>query len=73
MPELADAAAPPPAAKRSPGLGQTIKKRWRSWLRAVHRDFGYLAVGFTIIYAVSGLAINHSRTGIRTSGPSRRR
>jgi len=35
-------------------------KRWRGWLRAVHRDFGYLAVGFTIIYAVSGIAINHT-------------
>jgi hypothetical protein len=34
-------------------------KRWRAWLRAVHRDFGYVAVGFTLIYAVSGLAINH--------------
>jgi len=37
----------------------TIKKRWRGWLRGIHRDFGYLAVGFTIIYALSGLAINH--------------
>jgi hypothetical protein len=36
-----------------------IKKRWRGWLRAFHRDIGYLAVGFTIIYALSGLAINH--------------
>ena len=42
-----------------PSLGQTIKKRWRGWLRAVHRDIGYLAVGFTLIYAISGLAINH--------------
>ena len=41
------------------GFGQLVKKRWRAWLRAIHRDFGYLAVGFTIIYAVSGLAINH--------------
>lgn len=36
-----------------------IKKRWRGWLRAIHRDIGYLAVGFTLIYALSGLAINH--------------
>ena len=36
-----------------------VKKRWRAWLRAVHRDFGYLAIGFTIIYAVSGIAQNH--------------
>jgi hypothetical protein len=34
-------------------------KRWREWLRAVHRDFGYLAIGFTVIYAVSGIAQNH--------------
>ncbi|HEY1553845.1 MAG TPA: PepSY-associated TM helix domain-containing protein [Kofleriaceae bacterium] len=34
-------------------------KRWRGWLRAVHRDCGYIAVGFTLIYALSGLAINH--------------
>ncbi len=33
--------------------------RWRPWLRAFHRDFGYLAIGFTVIYAVSGLAQNH--------------
>jgi uncharacterized protein len=35
------------------------KKRWRAWLRAIHRDVGYLAVGFTIIYALSGIAMNH--------------
>jgi uncharacterized protein len=40
-------------------LGAVIKKRWRGWLRAIHRDVGYLAVGFTLIYALSGLAINH--------------
>ncbi|MFT3696040.1 MAG: PepSY-associated TM helix domain-containing protein [Kofleriaceae bacterium] len=36
-----------------------LKKRWRAYLRAVHRDFGYLAIGFTVIYAVSGIAQNH--------------
>jgi uncharacterized protein len=40
-------------------IGQTIKKRWRGWLRAFHRDVGYLVVGLTLIYALSGLAINH--------------
>jgi len=40
-------------------LGATIKKRWRAWLRSFHRDFGYLAIGFTVIYAVSGIAQNH--------------
>jgi hypothetical protein len=38
-----------------------VKRRFtlRPWLRALHRDIGYLAVGFTVIYAVSGLAVNH--------------
>lgn len=58
MPDGADEPAPPAARPRG-GLGAVLKKRWRGWLRAVHRDLGYLAVGFTIIYAVSGLAINH--------------
>jgi hypothetical protein len=31
----------------------------RPWLRAFHRDAGYFVVGLTIIYAVSGLAVNH--------------
>lgn len=39
-----------------------IKRRWRGWLRAIHRDLGYLAVGLTVIYALSGLAINHIGT-----------
>lgn len=42
-----------------PGAIATIRKRWRAWLRAIHRDVGYLAVGLTVVYAVSGLAINH--------------
>jgi len=33
--------------------------RWRPWLRATHRDLGYLAVGLTVIYALSGIAVNH--------------
>jgi hypothetical protein len=32
---------------------------WRPWLRAVHRDVGYLAVGLTVVYAASGIAVNH--------------
>ena len=49
----------PESADGAPGFLAIIRKRWRGWLRAVHRDFGYLAVGFTVIYALSGLAINH--------------
>lgn len=33
--------------------------KWRKWNRAVHRDFGYLFFGMVIIYALSGIAINH--------------
>jgi len=31
----------------------------RPWVRAIHRDLGYLAVGLTLVYALSGLAVNH--------------
>jgi len=43
----------------SSAIVELVRKRWRAWLRAVHRDIGYLAVGFTFIYALSGIAINH--------------
>jgi uncharacterized protein len=35
------------------------KAKLRPWVRAIHRDAGYFVVGFTLIYAVSGLAVNH--------------
>ena len=35
------------------------KLAWRPVLRAVHRDAGYVAVGLTLVYALSGLAVNH--------------
>jgi hypothetical protein len=31
----------------------------RPWLRALHRDAGYLAVGLTFVYALSGISVNH--------------
>lgn len=59
----AEAAALPPgkpaARARGGGLVGTIRKRWRAWLRSIHRDIGYLAVGFTVLYALSGIAMNH--------------
>jgi hypothetical protein len=33
--------------------------RWRYWNNVLHRDLGYLVVALTIIYAVSGIAVNH--------------
>ena len=32
---------------------------WRRWNVALHRDLGYLAAGLTLVYAVSGVAVNH--------------
>ncbi len=42
-------------------MPEPAKKRVnvRPWLRALHRDVGYLAIGFTFVYALSGLAVNH--------------
>ena len=35
------------------------KRNFRAVLRAVHRDVGYACVGLTVVYAISGLAVNH--------------
>jgi hypothetical protein len=34
---------------------------WRHLNNVLHRDIGYLAVGLTVVYGVSGLAVNHVR------------
>ena len=36
-----------------------MKIRWRRWNAAIHRDVGYACVALTIVYAVSGIAVNH--------------
>jgi len=33
--------------------------KWRKWNNLLHRDIGYLCVGLTVVYAVSGVAVNH--------------
>jgi uncharacterized protein len=33
---------------------------FRNICRWIHREFGFLAVGLTLVYAISGIAINHS-------------
>ncbi|UCG27024.1 MAG: PepSY-associated TM helix domain-containing protein [Bacteroidales bacterium] len=38
-----------------------MKIKWRKWNRVIHRDFGYFFAGMTIIYALSGIALNHIR------------
>lgn len=55
------AAATKPAARIEAAAATKPKKKaaWRPWLRAVHRDVGYVAVGLTFVYALSGIAVNH--------------
>nr|MBF0222112.1 PepSY-associated TM helix domain-containing protein [Desulfobulbaceae bacterium] len=33
--------------------------KWRKWNNCLHRDLGYLCFGLTIIYVISGIAVNH--------------
>ena len=33
---------------------------WRKWNRWIHRELGFLFFGMTIIYGISGIALNHS-------------
>lgn len=34
-------------------------KKIRKWNRLIHRDLGYFFFGVTVIYALSGIALNH--------------
>ncbi len=45
----------------SPPTPAPAKRRFqlRAWVRAIHRDAGYFGVGLTLVYALSGLAVNH--------------
>lgn len=55
------------AGSEPSGPGQRIwlliRRRWRKVLRSFHRDVGYLVVGLTFVYALSGLAVNHIGQG----------
>jgi hypothetical protein len=46
-----------PRAQKSGGAKRRILGH--PWVRALHRDLGFLVIGLTVIYAVSGLAVNH--------------
>lgn len=35
------------------------RRSWRTWNNELHRDVGYVVVGLTLIYAISGVAVNH--------------
>ena len=36
-------------------------KLFRKWNRILHRDLGYFFFGLTIIYCISGIALNHKK------------
>ena len=58
--EEAKTAPATPATPATPArLAKKKKQHWRPWLRAMHRDIGYVCVGLTFVYALSGLAVNH--------------
>ena len=33
--------------------------QWRRWNYVLHRDVGFLCIGLTLVYAISGVAVNH--------------
>jgi hypothetical protein len=33
--------------------------KWRKWNNILHRDIGYVIVALTVIYGISGIAVNH--------------
>ncbi|GAB4319106.1 MAG: PepSY-associated TM helix domain-containing protein [Bacteroidales bacterium] len=35
------------------------KIKWRKWNRAIHRDLGYFFFAMSVIYGLSGIAVNH--------------
>lgn len=39
-----------------------FRSNWRKWARAVHRDLSFFFTGMVIIYAVSGIVMNHRDT-----------
>jgi hypothetical protein len=41
----------------------SISPKALKWVRIVHRDLGFLMVGVSLIYAVSGMLLNHLKDG----------
>ncbi len=43
---------------------KTSKKRnFQDWMRSLHRDIGYLTIGLTLVYALSGIVLIYRNTG----------
>jgi hypothetical protein len=53
--------APAPGEAHSPAPAPARRHpwTWRRVNRAIHRDAGYLVAGMTLLYAISGVAVNH--------------
>lgn len=48
------------ATSAAPSTGRRPRRwKWRATLTWLHRDLGFLGVGLTLVYAVSGIAVNH--------------
>ncbi|WP_297098789.1 PepSY-associated TM helix domain-containing protein [uncultured Draconibacterium sp.] len=43
------------------------KKSVQHWMRSLHRDIGYLMIGMTLIYAISGIILVYRDTGFLKS------
>lgn len=37
----------------------TISPKLRKWIRVLHRDLGFVMVGLSIVYGISGILLNH--------------
>ncbi len=42
-------------------MASNILRIFRKWNRILHRDVGYFFFGMTIIYCISGIALNHKK------------
>ncbi|WP_298647115.1 PepSY-associated TM helix domain-containing protein [uncultured Proteiniphilum sp.] len=37
----------------------TINPKVRKWIRIIHRDLGFVMVGLSLVYGISGILLNH--------------
>ncbi|MEI6456444.1 MAG: PepSY-associated TM helix domain-containing protein [bacterium] len=40
-----------------------LRRKLQRWNNSLHRDLGYLFFGMTIIYSISGIILNHFKSG----------
>ncbi len=49
--------------KNSKNTEKKTSNRIKKWLRIIHRDLGFLMVGISLVYALSGILLNHMNGG----------